>query len=158
LCPYNNDRAIEDKFSTIIKNILGNFFITKQDIDDLEKGKDFAIYHIQPFSVAVRLRRFDYFQKYRDEFTVRWSRPSGVRTEIDKIRDREVQYFMYGFLSLREDRIIQYFIADLKYFTNQQPYAIIPNNPNDSELAVFKLNQFPKEFIVKFYSEPKLEG
>jgi len=154
---YKVDREIEDKFAPIIKNILGNIFISKEEIDDLEKATDFAIYHIQPFSVAVRLRRFEYFPTFHNQFTIRWRRPSGVRTEIDKIRDKEVEYLFYGFLSPTQDFIIQYFIADLKQFQNQEPMRIFPNNPHDSDLAIYHINQFPASFIVKFYCHPEYE-
>ena len=81
---YPVDRVLEDQHSIEIKNILGNFFIRKKEIDDLEKGTDFAIYFIERFSVGIRLRRYKQFIKkdYKNEFTIRWSRPSGAKTEI----------------------------------------------------------------------------
>jgi hypothetical protein len=154
---YDIDRAIEDKFAGQIKSALANHFITKVEQDDLERGRDFAIYYVEPFSVAVRLRRYDYFEAFSHQFTIRWSRPSGVRTEIDKIRDREVQYLFYGFLSPTQTYLIQYFIADLSKFGDQEPIKIVPNNPYDSELAVYDLSQFSSSFIVKFWCHPEFE-
>jgi len=148
---YEQDRKIEDVFAPLIKNILGQHFIGKIEEADLEQATDFAIYCVKPFKIAVRLRRFDYFHSFYNEFTIRWSRPSGAKTEIHKIREHLVNYLLYGFLSPDETEIIQYFIGDLEKFTDPKPHNIFQNNPYDSELAVYKLNQFPKEFIVKFY-------
>ena len=151
---YNKDRRLEDQFAALIKNFLAQQLITKEEIKDLEEATDFAIYCVHPFKVAVRLRRFEYFKSFYDEFTIRWSRPSGVKTEIDKIREHLVDYLFYGFLSPCETEIIQYFIADLTKFDDVKPHHIFPNNPPDSELAVYKLSQFPKDFVVEFYCQP----
>ena len=60
---------------------------------------------------------------------------------------------LYGFIDESETRIIKYFIADLAVFTkcNVKPIAVKQNNPPDSELAVFNVNQFPNNFILKNY-------
>lgn len=150
---YENDRAIEDKFSKVIKAILGNCFFVKDVEMDLKEGTDFLTYTIKPFKVAVRLRRFSMFVKYPNDFTVRWSRPSGIKTEIHKINEGLVDYILYGFINQKETKIIKYFIGCLETFRESEvkPVAILQNNPPDSELAVYKISQFPPEFIKKMY-------
>lgn len=154
---YIIDRALEDQHSTEIKNILGNYFIQKREVDDLEKGTDFAIYYIKPFSVGIRLRRYNQFIKndYKNEFTIRWSRPSGIKTEIHKIREGLVDHIFYGFLSPDAESVIQYFLADLKKFTDPKPEAIIPNFPPDSKFAVYKMTQLPNSFYLKKWRDNK---
>lgn len=149
------DRKIETDKSRLIKNILGQHFITQIVQADLEEAQDFGIYHVKPFSVGVRLRRFTYFESFHNEFTIRWTRPSGVKTEIDKIREGLVHFILYGFLDEKEQNIIQYFIGDLKYIQNIQPYRTYLNNPPDSELAVFRFSQFPRKFFLAFWRHPK---
>lgn len=151
---YPEDRSLETQFASLIKNILGQIFIRREEVADLEQGTDFAIFEVNPFRVAVRLRRFDYFLAFHKEFTIRWSRPSGVKTEIHKIREGLVDYLFYGFLSSDETEIIQHFVADLTKFGTPMPYKIYQNDPPDSELAVFKLNQFSANFLVAFYCQP----
>ena len=148
------DMQIETKFSKIIKGILGNQFITKDIYADEQEGTDFQTYTIHPLRVAVRLRRHSYYEKYKDEFTIRWSRPSGIKTEYQKIMEGLVNYILYGFLDEDESHIISYFIGDLSIFRNSniQPYKIKPNAPiNDSELAIFRLDALPNEFVIKRY-------
>lgn len=154
---YSKDRRIEDMKSQLIKNVLGQHFISKIEQADLEEAQDFGIYHVKPFNVGVRLRRFEHFKRFSREFTIRWSRPSGVKTEIDKIREGLVDFILYGFLDEKEQDIIQYFIGDLNIFrkVNPEPYRIYPNNPHDSDLAVFKFSQFPQEFFVAWWRNPK---
>jgi len=149
---YNKDRALEDRFAKTIKAILGNQFIIKDDWMDKKEGTDFIVYSITSIKVAVRLRRFDYI-KYKNEFTLRWSRPSGVKTEYQKIKEGLVDFILYGFIDLSEKSIIHYFIGDLTIFrkANIKPYLIKPNNPYDSELAIFRLSDCPNGFIIKLY-------
>ena len=149
---FQADIQIEKRFAKIVKGILGNYFI-KQDIEqDLKLGTDFLTYTMTPFKIGVRLRRkCQNFDRYRDEFTIRWSRPSGIDTEIHKIRKNLVQYILYGFVN--GDKIIQYFIGDLKVFNEfyKPPRFIFLNNPRDSDLAVWNIEDFPESFVLKFW-------
>ncbi len=151
---YKKDRRIEDKFSKTLKSILGNVFIGNDINKDLNEGTDFLTFTVKPFTVGVRLRRYKYYKKYKDEFTLRWSRPSGVKTEIHKVREGLVDYILYGFLSEKEDKIISYFVGSFNIFKEHEikPVCIKPNYPIcDSTLAVYKINQFPEDFIVHRY-------
>ena len=155
LTGYKKDIQIEQRFSRTIKAILGNQFIVQDEIEDLENGTDFLLLKMEPFRIGVRLRRYEYFEAYNQEFTIRWKRPSGVDTEIQKIRKGLVDYILYGFIDKKEKNIIQYFIGDLAVFVKQQIQPTIkPNNPLDSWFAIYNLNDFPDEFIKKFYSLP----
>ena len=152
---YQKDRALEDKFSKTIKGILGNVFITKDIQMDLLHGTDFLTLTVNPFKVAVRLRRQDgNFERYKKEFTIRWSRPSGIETEIHKIKKGLVDYIFYWFVGKEETRIIQYFVGDLRIFNQyeKQPTGIFLNKPPDSKLAVWRIDMFPNNFIKHFYS------
>jgi len=141
-----------NKADTANKAILAEHFITRDITADLEEATDFAIFHVKPFRIGVRLRRFSYFLSFHDEFTVRWARPlATTKTEIDKIRNGFINYYLYGFVNQEQDRIIQYFLADLKYFNDPKPCKILPNDPHDSDFAVYKLNQFPNGFILKLW-------
>jgi hypothetical protein len=148
------DALLEYKFERQIKNILGNFFIKKDITHDLKEGTDFAIFGIKPFKVAVRLRRnYCLDRGYGKEFTIRWSRPSGAKTEINKIEEGLVDYILYGFLDKDETKLVQYFIGDLAVFRDhlQEPFKIKKNKSGDSELAIYKWSQFPASFFKEIY-------
>ena len=110
------DMQLEIKLEREIKMILAEQFISKDIEMDMNRGTDFLIFNINPFKVGVRLRRFDYYEnnEYRNQFTIRWARPTGNETEIDKIRKGYVGYILYGFVDSSEENIIQYFIGNLK--------------------------------------------
>jgi len=153
---YKKDISLEMKFSKTIKGILGNYFFIKDDIHDHQNGTDFCIFMLFPkrIRVATRLRRFKHFKNYGDQFTIRWSRPSGEPTEIDKINWGLVDYFLYGFVDQKEEKIIKYFLGDLAVFRNEKPnpFEIRNNFPFDSQLGCFKISQLSKKFILHSYS------
>ena len=149
---FEKDKRLELKFDKQIKAVLGNYFITKDTNADLYEATDFLIYNVKNFKVGVRLRRFSYLKDYGNEFTIRWSRPSKVKTEIDKIKEGLVDFMLYGFIDEREENIIQYVLLDLKPLREElvQPKGIFLNNPPDSELAAFSLKDYPKNCILDF--------
>jgi len=156
---YNNfqtDIQLEKRFARTIKAVLGNQFICQDEVEDLENGTDFLMFKAEPFKIGARLRRYKFYEipEYRNQFTIRCERPSGVQTEIHKIMDGKVDYIFYGFVNKPELRIIQYFIGNLKIFReiNPTPIGIYFNKPFDSKLAVFDIKQFPNEFILKDWS------
>jgi len=151
---FDVDSRLEYKFAKTIKSILGNQFISKDIEADLNEGTDFLVFRLEPIRVACRLRRFQYL-KYKNDFTIRWSRPSGVNTEYQKIMEGLVDYILYGFIDVKEEKIISYFIGDLIVFRDShiKPVSIKPNNPNDSMLAIFRIKDLPQSFIVKQYND-----
>jgi len=148
---YERDIRLEMKFAEQIKSILGRIFIKQDENWDVEKATDFLVLTIEPIRVAVRLRRHQYYEKYKEQITIRWTRPTGNETEIHKIRKGNVSHLFYGFVNADENEIIQYIIGDLNVFRESEPvpYQLKSNkNPPDSSFAVYMLKQFPKEFIV----------
>lgn len=146
---------LERRFSTALKSILGRQFIVADPAEDTERGADFVVWTLAPIRIAVRLRTYRFFLRYPDQFTLRWSLPSGNLTEIHKIRRGLVDYFLYGFVDEAEKDIISYFIGDLSIFRriNPKPVDIKWNDPPDSQLAVFNLAQLPPEFIIKAWKK-----
>lgn len=146
----NHDLRLERKFSPTLKAILGQQFIVQDPAEDLVGGSDFVVWTLSAIRVAVRLRTNYYYRAYPNEFTIRWSRPSGAETEIHKIRKGQVDYLLYGFVDEAESKIISFFIGDLTIFRriNPRPIGIYSNQPPDSQLAAFNLTQFPSEFVI----------
>ena len=149
---YDRDIKLERKFTPEIKRILGDVFITQDPVLDQQEATDFLIFTVNISKVAARLRTYKHYTTgdRKNEFTIRYSRPSGNPTEIDKIREGKVGYIFYGFVNNDETKIIQWFIGDLEVFRKNEPKSVrpYPNDPPDSELVAYKIIQFPKSFII----------
>lgn len=148
---YDTDIRLEHRFTKNIKGILGNHFISQNILHDKQEATDFEIFTVRPFTVGVRLRTYEFYMKYPGEFTIRYKRPSGVLTEIDKIRAGKVDYILYGFVDEPEQHIIKYFIGDLAIFRAHEPTPVCIkwNTPPDSALAAFRIRDLPASFVVK---------
>jgi len=149
---YEKDIRLEKKFASKIKQILGEVFITQDPILDRQEATDFLIFTVNISKVAARLRTYKHYttEDRKNEFTIRYSRPSGNPTEIDKIREGKVGYIFYGFANSDETKIIHWFIGDLDVFRKNESPKVrpYPNDPPDSEFVAYKIKQFPKSFIV----------
>ena len=148
---FQTDRDLEAIFDPISKQILGDFLITKDIDKDLCSGQDFGIYRINSKAAAVRWRRIKWMEKYGDEFTIRYERPSGIETEIHKVRRGLVDLFLYGFGD-ELGRPYRYHILDFAVFREYEPEpAFVWKNTDDkgSKGAAYRLNQFPVGLILK---------
>jgi len=157
---YEDDIRLERRHSRTIAGILGMQFITQDVMLDLHEATDFATFTVAPFKVAARLRTHKYLNQYGEEFTLRWCRPSGVPTEIDKVRGGLVDYMIYGFVSEDESRIVRYFIGDFAIFLESEPspVAVKWNTPPDSQLAAYRLTDTRDEFVVKSWPNEWARG
>jgi hypothetical protein len=155
---FEEDIGLEKKFVKRAKQILGECFFCRDKIADLEQGTDFLIFQLDlpnSIRVAFRLRRFKYLC-FKDDFTIRWKRPSGVKTEIDKIMDGQVNYILYGFVDKAEKNIIKYFIGDLRIFRekNLPPIAVKTNtDAKASQLAIYEKKMYGEKFIIEDYED-----
>jgi len=157
---WQKDKNWSDKFIPEIKQILGLHLISESPVEeDQERNTDLIVLRLEAVRIACRVRRHDYLQKYKDEFTIRAGRPSGAKTELTKIIEGWGDYFFYGFSNKNESNLAQWFLGDLKCFrlwfnrflVNYKGYVPgveKPNKDNSSYFKAFKLNQLPDNFII----------
>jgi len=155
---FNSDKRWVETFEPEIKQILGETFVSTANFErDAKEATDLIVLQMKPFTVACRVRRFLYFEKYSEEFTIRSKRPGEVKTEIQKIMEGWGDYLFYGFADETEKSIFSYFIADLKVFRQMHGYYRYPlldvktklNEDGSSEFKIYKIEAFPENFILK---------
>ena len=152
---YEYEIRLERRFAQQIKCILGLYFIGQDAEMDKNQATDFLTFTINNIKVACRLRTYDYYLKYPNEFTVRSELHSGNKTELQKIREGLVDYILYGFVDWEEKRIIKYFIGDLKIFRLKED--IIPfkekinKDDHPNKFRCYNLSDLPDNFILKTY-------
>ncbi len=161
---WEKDKAWSDQFIPEIKSILGRHLITEAPIEeDQKRNTDLMVLCIEAIRVGCRVRRVEFVEKYGDEFTLRVSRPSGVKTELEKIMNGWGDYFFYGFGQNR--RLVRWTLASLDAFRswyNSRVYRErladkkISNHDNSSELMAFKWQSVGPGFIVgRNWDKPK---
>lgn len=154
------DKRWSDRFLPHIKRILGEVLICEPPIEeDQERNTDLIVLKMDSVRVGCRIRRKEYAEKYPDEFTIRFGRPSGVKTELSKIVEGWGDYFFYGFEG-DGDLLSVWGLGNLNVFRlwfNREivknkgvlPGIFKKNFDGSSDFLVFKWAELPVDFVVK---------
>lgn len=114
---YASDRAWSDRFIPEIKSIIGpRLLVETPDAIDREQAADLMVFTVRGVTIAARLRRPGYLDKYRYEFTIRARRDSGAVTELSKIVDGWGDWMFYGHVDDTESRLAWWWLLDLHSF------------------------------------------
>lgn len=112
--------------------------------DDLRRNTDFLVYRLDnDMRVAARVRKAEYRNPYRRQFTVRLSRPSGADTEMQKIRQGFGDFGIYGFADPEPHNceLVQWTVYNIallrEYLDEGGRWYRRPNPDGSSYLAVF---------------------
>jgi len=121
--------------------------------------------------VGQRIRGFKYLNLRRPEFTLRDSRPSGAKTELEKVLSGCGTHAFNGWLTQSGDRIGHWLIADLGVFRNEierarkglraEPEYIPLQGPVGVGFRAYPVDQFPLIVIASNFvkvERPMIEG
>ena len=152
---FENDKKRVDKFEPQIKSICGQVFIkTAPKRIDCEEATDLIVLEIDPIRIACRVRHHKFLNYYDDEFTIRYDRPSGAKTELEKILNGWCDYNFYGFADKSDTYVEQWIIGDLNVFRDEYLALKLSgrvikrwNRDGSSELSAFKIKDLSNKFI-----------
>jgi hypothetical protein len=138
--------------------------------EDLRRNTDLTLRTLmdlpklgRPLRLSLRVRRREYASRYADQFTVRLSRPSGVTTEMGKLRSGFGDLTVYGFESEPgSDRMHPWFLANAEmlrdYINRGGYYEVKDNKDGSSQLAAVYLGDMPLGFILDSAGLPLLDA
>ena len=107
---FKTDKNRVDKFEPQIKRICGEVFMSTANFEvDTKEATDMLTMDLQPIRLACRVREYRYYHEYKDQFTIRAWRYSGVETELQKFMSGHCDYMFYGFSDPYDKRVISYF-------------------------------------------------
>ena len=114
---YQRDRAWSDRFIPEIKNIVGPrlLCVTPDEIDQ-KQAADLMVFTARSVTIAARVRRPGFLEKYRHDFTIRARRDSGATTELEKIVDGWGDWMLYAHAAPCETRLAWWWLLDLNSF------------------------------------------
>jgi hypothetical protein len=116
---YERRRAWSDQYLESVKEILGRVLFTTAPIElDLHHATDIVFRVDGQGSVAVRVRRKEYLQRYRFQVTFRSITNGGLtrETEIDKVIDGHADWMLYGFGADDRFSLVSWTLIDLNAF------------------------------------------
>ena len=157
---YQKDRNKADGFMPTVLAILGQHFIEPAAIvEDRDHNTDLVVTASSGSRIACRLRAPSYQSEYAEEFTIRYCRPSGMKTEYEKIREGWGDLLFYGFWGSQPPILTKWFIGDLGVFrrwdaeyrarnSDKRPGREINNRDGSSSFLVFLLADMPLDFVI----------
>lgn len=92
------DKEATDAFLGDVCGLLGRHLIVEPTIaEDQLQNTDLKVLSLRSMTIAVRLRKLSYIERYPDDVTFRSDRPSGAETELAKMSAGWGDVFFYGF-------------------------------------------------------------
>jgi len=158
---YKENRQWSDLFIPELKRVLGeNFINVAPEYKDTQEATDLIVMGIGRLCFACRVRRFEYFEKYKNQFTIRLKLPGYKKSEMDKIKEGFGDYYFYGFSNKKNNGsgFIQYIIFDLNIFREYLPYLKSRKNEcwgkksnidNSPDFIWFNIDCFRNEMFFK---------
>jgi hypothetical protein len=94
---YRSDRKWSDRFLPAIKGIVGPYLLEESSYEvDTQQASDLVVMQAGAVSIACRIRRQGFADRYTHEFTVRAMRETGAKTELEKVIDGWADWMFYG--------------------------------------------------------------
>ena len=156
---WKDDKKWSDRFLPEIKRLLGEHLISEPPVEeDAERNTDLMVLKLDAVRIGCRVRTFQYYNLYRNEFTIRSGRPSGVKTELTKIIEGWGDYFFYGFSDSTETKLCKWILGDLKalrlyinrkLYQNQMPWITHNNRDNSSSFVSFRYDDIPNFLVAQ---------
>ena len=129
---FDADFAFSQRFIPAMTRILADHLIVQSTItQDRREATDLVILQCDGFRIACRVRRHKRRARYGHQFTIRTDRPSGARTELQKVLAGWGDYLIYGFVDVDERTFDHWLLGDLDVF--RRWYARCDTPPGDDE-------------------------
>ncbi len=149
-----------DRFLPEMKSRLGQVLICEPPIEeDQSRNTDLIVLKMDYVRIACRIRRFQYLEKFGNQFTIRCGLKSNSQTELDKVVAGWGDLIFYGFCDESETKLAKWFIGDLNVFRSwycgylRCNQGVEPGEKRDNKdgtsLRSFCVSDLPSNFIVK---------
>lgn len=152
---YATDRAFSDLFIPQIKLIVGPYLIVPADLKaDIKQATDMTILIGRDMTLACRVRRPGFVERYGYQFTIRCLRDSGAETELSKVVNGFGDWMFYGFAKSQNpvDGFDRWFLIDLHawraHMIRRDGRILCGDKPNKGDGTYFKwfdVRSFPPD-------------
>lgn len=148
------------RYIPAMKRIVGEHLIGEAPAEeDAQRNTDLIVLRLEAIRIACRVRAPEYMDKYGNEFTIRAGRPSGAKTELQKIIEGWGDYILYGFHDEGGDELAAWVLGDLRAFrlwfqqetvrrAGKPPGSEQGNHDGSSTFRAFAISELPLPFVV----------
>ena len=150
---YDIDRRWSDAFIPAIKNIVGPLLLEESSFEvDTQQAADLIVLNAKDKTIACRVRRCGYEDKYGNEFTIRAKRDSGAKTELEKIVDGFGDWMFYGHAHPDGMNISRWMVVNLAALRaaliRKKAFPIKQSNNDGTHFVAFDVRALPDQCLV----------
>lgn len=154
---YESDRAWSDKFIWTMKQIIAPYLLVESsDLQDKTEASDLVVLKAKGITIACRVRRFGFADKYPNQFTIRKRRDSGAETEALKIWRGWADWMFYGHSTQEESWIDPWWLIDLQEFRRVMRDATLraqvkmgeQANGDGTHFQWFDITSYPHNILI----------
>lgn len=162
---YQKDRSWSDRFLDHIRAIVGPHLLVPSPLErDMKEAADLIVLRARDMTIACRVRRPGYADRYPWDVTLRSQRDSGSKTELVKIREGWGDWMLYGHSAEDERTLARWFLIDLHVWRGEflrvgiaaglgkRPglWNVLRSTPNGdgTHFVSFDIRRFPPELII----------
>ncbi|WP_228060374.1 MULTISPECIES: hypothetical protein [unclassified Coleofasciculus] len=151
---YLHDRQWSDCYIPAIKAIVGQYLLVESPLEvDQQQAADLMVLNARNLTIACRIRRPGYADRYPYQFTIRSRTASGATTELQKITNGWGDWMFYGHAAPEPGiNINHWFLINLRnwraHMIRRDRSAIRygeKSNPDGTYFTWFDLSTFPPE-------------
>lgn len=163
---YRENRAWSDRFIPRMRELIGPHLLAPSSLDqDTKQAVDLVVLRGRDMSVACRVRRPGFADKYPRQFTLRSKLDSGVMTEFRKVVYGWGDWLFYGHATADELDIYPWWLIDLSAFRAHLIAEVYgkrirqgsEDNHDGTRFQWFDIDSFPAEPpLLIAESEPAL--
>lgn len=158
---WQEDQAFANKFIADCQQLLGLACIQVADMDEDRHHNTDLMFEVGYKRFPVRIRRGQQRLAFnrRNEVTFRYSRPSGVETELSKLLNGWGDCCLYGWGDEAQGRVVAYTLLDLHKMrgwlcqhalaNHALPGRIQHDRDGSSSFIAFCLDCMPADIILK---------
>lgn len=150
---YSADRRWSDGFIPAIKRIVGPLLLEESSFEvDTQQAADLVVLNARDKTIACRVRRNGYADRYGYEFTIRAKRDSGAKTELEKIVDGFGDWMFYGHAEKDDCSILRWVVISLPALRaaiiRKQANVIQKSNGDGTHFVAFDVRELPGSCVI----------
>jgi len=150
---YESDRRWSDAFIPAIKRIVGPMLLEESSFEvDTKQAADLVVLNARDKTIAARIRRPGYADRYGYEFTIRSMRDSGAKTELEKLVDGFGDWMFYGHAHENGRDLTRWMVINLPAWRaaliRKQVIAKKKSNVDGTHFVVFDVRNLPPNVVI----------
>lgn len=150
---YDADRRWSDAFIPAIKKIVGPLLLEESSFEvDTQQAADLVVMNARDKTIACRVRRCGYADRYGYEFTIRAKRDTGAKTELEKIVDGFGDWMFYGHAAEDGMNVSRWMVISLPALRaaiiRKQAVPIKQSNGDGTHFVAFDVRALPESCLV----------